>query len=253
MPVSKEEGGAKLDGATEPSPPTVVGKKATQTRLRILNAGMLVLVEKGYGGFSASAVAERTGLSRMAMLYHFPTLQALLSALVHHVAQLRIDAFVSAIRSVPMVESYKGQAYRAAVADLAWKQVHTPEFAAFTELTTAARTDPVLAEIIHPAIVAFDRSRRRVAEALFPAGSVDGHDFQLARDVVRFLAEGVGNGTTIIENRAERLARMQHFTQMLVATTAGNAFLEQVSADWQRRHGTGNSHDPAADRPATDG
>lgn len=235
-----------------PTPPPALTRKAAQTRLRILDAGMHLLVEKGHAGFSASAVAERANLSRMAMLYHFPSLQSLLLALVRHVVQLRIDGFINAIKAVPLTESYLGQAYRAAVADLAWRQYLMPEFMAFTELTTAARTDPVLAEIIYPAIVEFDRSRRLIAEALFPPGSVDAHDFQLARDVVRFLVEGVGQGATIIENRAERLARLQHFTRMLVATSAGNAFLEQVSIDWEQQKAAGSDTALNAAAPPAD-
>jgi len=221
-------------------------RKGAATRLRILKAGMMVLVEKGYVGFSASAVADRAQLSRMAMLYYFPTLQSLQSALVHHVARLRIDGFVRAIKAVTVAESYKGQAYRAAVADMAWEQLQSPEFTAFHELVTAARADPVLAEIIHPAVVEYDRSRQKISEALFPPGSVDDHDFQLARDVVRFLTEGVGHGATIVDDRTERLARLRHFTQMLVATTAGNLFLEQVSADWAQNNAKGVARCPPA-------
>ncbi len=210
---------------------------------------MMLLVDKGYVGFSASAVADRARLSRMAMLYHFPTLQTLQLALVRHVARLRIDGFVQAIKAVPVTESYRGQDYRAAVADMAWKQMQSPEFTAFTELVLAARTDPALAEIIHPAIVEYDASRRKVSEALFPPGSIDRHDFQLARDIVRFLTEGVGHGATIVDDRDERLARLRHFTLMLVATTAGNAFLEQVTADWDRKCAEDVAKLPPADKP----
>lgn len=236
------------DGQPTAEPAAIAGtgnsRKGAATRLRILNAGMMVLVDKGYVGFSASAVADRARLSRMAMLYHFPTLQSLQSALVHHVARLRIDGFIKAIKAVPVTDSFKGQAYRAAVADMAWQQLQSPEFTAFLELITAARTDPMLAEIIHPAIVEYDRSRRQVSKALFPPGSVDDHDFQLARDVVRFLTEGVGQGATIVDDRAERLARLRHFVQMLVATTAGSLFLEQVSADWEQKKAAGETPSP---------
>lgn len=212
-----------------------------RTRRHILNAGMMVLVEKGYGGFSASAVAEHARLSRMAMLYHFPTLQSLLSALVHHVARLRIEGFLAAIRAVPQDDSYMGQDYRAAVADMAWAQLRTPEFTAFQELVLAARADPMLADIIQPAIVEFDHSRKQIAESLFPPGSTDGHDFQLARDVVRFLTEGIGHAATVVEDRAERLARLRHFIHMRVASTPGNSFLEAVSVDWEQRRLDGDA------------
>lgn len=217
--------------------PASTSIRGGRTRLRILDAGMRLLVEKGFRSFSASAVAERAGLTRMAMLYHFPSVNALLAALVQHVTALRIDGFVAAISDVQAVYSYKGQAYRAAVAAMAWNQLSTPAYTAFAELVSAARTDPVLAAIIQPAIEDFDRSRRVVSGALFPAGSVDAHDFQLARDVVRFLIEGVGHGVTIVDDRDERIARLRHFVEMLVATTPGNDFLEIVSTDWAARRG----------------
>jgi len=208
-------------------------RKSGETRRRILEAGLNLLAEEGYRGFTAVAVAERTGLARAAMLYHFPTRAALLAAVVHHVVRLRIDRFTAALDALPAQEGTRGEAPPVGVVRLNWEMLHTPEFAAFGELVVAARTDPELAAIIRPALAVLDRARRITAERLFPVSARDTAHFQLVRDVVRYLSEGLAMQDSIVENRETRMAALRHFLHMLAATDPGSDFLRLVVADWQ--------------------
>lgn len=209
--------------------------KSRKTRIRILNAARDLLADQGYRRFSTPAVAERAGLTRPAMLYHFPSRRELLTALIHYLVRRRIEMFEAAMSALPMTPSFKGQATRAAAIDVAWRLLETAEFAAFTELVVAARTDPELDAIVQPALAAFDRSRRETTERVLPPGSYDLDDLSLVRDVVRFLTEGVIQQNSLIEDRSQRLAALKHFLHMLAASTAGNQFLEAVVADWKAR------------------
>ena len=59
------------------------------TRVRILDAAALVAHEAGPANLSLDAVAERAGISKGGLLYHFPTKQDLLKALVErHLAAI---------------------------------------------------------------------------------------------------------------------------------------------------------------------
>lgn len=219
--------------------PTALGEgelaKSRKTRIRILNAARDLLAEQGYRRFSTPAVAQRAGLTRPAMLYHFPSRLELVTAVIHYLVRRRIEMFESAMAALPTSPSFKGQAVRAAAVEVSWRLLETPEFAAFTELVMAARTDPELDAIIQPALAVFDRSRRETTERVLPAGSYDIDDLQLVRDVVRFLTEGIVQQNSLVEDRAARLAALRHFLHMLAASTAGNQFLEAVVADWKAR------------------
>jgi AcrR family transcriptional regulator len=214
-----------------PDPTEVSGNelaKSRGTRRRIMEAGRDLLAAEGYARFSTGAVAERARLTRPAMLYHFGSRAELLDAVTRFVVRRRIELFEEAVRAVPLTDSYKGQQFRAVATALAWEHLDLPEFWAFTELVMAARTNPELAEIVQPAVTIFDRSRRELTTQVFPSHAYDMADFNLARDVVRFLSEGAIAQNTMVEDRDARIADLKHFLQMLVATTDGNQFLEAV-------------------------
>ncbi len=214
-----------------PDPTQVSGNelaKSRDTRRRIMEAGRDLLAAEGFARFSTGAVAERARLTRPAMLYHFGSRADLLAAVTRFVVRRRIELFEEAVSALPLTESYKGQQFRALATALAWEHLDLPEFWAFTELVMAARTDPELAQIVAPAIAIFDRSRRELTTKVFPSNAYDMADFNLARDVVRFLSEGAIAQNTMTEDRDARIADLKHFLHMLVATTDGNLFLEAV-------------------------
>jgi AcrR family transcriptional regulator len=219
--------------------------KSRRTRQRILEAAVDILASQGYRRFSTLAVAEKAGMTRPAMLYHFGSRLELLSAVTRYVVRRRIELFEEAMQALPQIESYKGQDFRARATETAWKHLELPEFWAFTELVMASRTDQELAEVIGPAIAIFDRSRRETTTRVFPETAYDMADFNLARDVVRFLSEGTVAQNTIVEDHEARIADLKHFLQMLVATSDGNAFLEAVVRNRKRPHGTDGGSEPA--------
>jgi AcrR family transcriptional regulator len=64
-------------------------------REAILDAAELVLCEHGTQALTLSAVADRAGVSKGGLLYHFPGKEALVQALVHRVIE-EFDALVAA-------------------------------------------------------------------------------------------------------------------------------------------------------------
>ncbi len=221
-----------------PDPTALSGNelaKSRSTRRRILDAGTALLAEQGYQRFSTGAVATRAGLTRPAMLYHFGSRRELVAAVVNHVTRRRIEMFNEAMTDL-LKEAEGGGTrtrteVRAAATDVSWAHLETPEFAAFTELVMAARTDAELESVVRPALTAFDRARRETSIIVFAVGPIGLAEFSLARDVVRFLSEGVAQQNSIIEDREARLVALKHFLKMLVASPAGTQFLDAVAAD----------------------
>ncbi|MBS3961591.1 MAG: TetR/AcrR family transcriptional regulator [Sandarakinorhabdus sp.] len=223
-----------------PDPTATTGNeldKSRETRRRILEAATACIAENGYQNFSTGAVAARAGLTRPAMLYHFGSRLDLLTATTRYAARQRILRFDQALRALPPVESHKGQYYRAKAASIAWDQLEEPYFWAFAELSIAARTNRNLEPIVTPTLAVFDAARRAVTDRALPPESFDVADFSLARDIVRFLSEGVALQDRFIEEREKRTRAMRHFLHMLVATSAGNDFLRIVTDDWHIQDG----------------
>jgi AcrR family transcriptional regulator len=170
--------------ATEPA--SWQAQKSASTRNQILEAALACFVELGYSSTTTTAIAEHAGVSRGAMLHHFPSKLDVVRAAVEYLHEKRLRGFRKAIARMPAntdrvhhcVEAY-------------WRQVRHPMFVAFFELTVAARTDRELAQILNPAQEAFDREWYNTAVELFPEWQETGANFDLALDLSHHLIEGM--------------------------------------------------------------
>jgi AcrR family transcriptional regulator len=203
--------------------------KSGRTRRRILDAAILCLADGGYKRLSTSSVAARAGLSRAAMLYHFPSRRELVEALVWHLTRRRVEMYEEAVSGIP-----HDCGFRARAVDLAWESLETPEYAAFVELSLAARTEEELAEVMPPALAAFETARRAAAKRIFPDGMIGRDDLDLGRDVVRYLSEGVMQQGGIVENGAFRMRALRHFLRRLVASETGLRLLQETLEDLRK-------------------
>lgn len=193
-----------------PAEPTAVSQakdtpKSRRTRARILDETVRLLAEGGYERAGNAAVAEAAGLTRGAMLYHFPTREALIEAAAGHaqarrVALLREAAEEGARRGLDPVD---------AAIDAYAELVFSPPFRAFAELEAAARRDPALAPLIRPAQEAFDRATLGDGLSGFVSAGAEPR-LQAARDLARFALEGLAHATlTYAERgRVEALVRV---------------------------------------------
>jgi len=203
--------------------------RSQKTRRRILDAGIACLVEEGYKELSTVLVARRAGITRAAMLYHFPSRRDLLVAIVHHVTRRRIENFEAAMRDLP-----KDRSFRTRVVDAVAMELASPEFRAYAELAAAARSDRQLAEALRPAMAAYDDARAELGRRLFPPGTTEAPDFQLVRDIVRFLSEGLALQEVALlgmRRPRQRLTALRHFLHLLVSTPDGFRLLERAAAE----------------------
>jgi AcrR family transcriptional regulator len=198
--------------------------KSRHTRRRILEAGTSCLADYGYKKVSTTMVANRAGLTRAAMLYHFGSRMELVTGIIQHVTRRRIEMYTAAMRELPHDEHFLENAI-----ELAWEQLKTPEFNAFTELSLAARTDPELAAVFRPALAAFDIARRDTGQQLFPEHLANRAEFMLRRDIVRFLLEGIVQQDGISFDRAERIEALLRFLKILVNSGDGERVLQAAA------------------------
>lgn len=155
-------------------------------RDRLLDATIECLVELGHARTSTVEVTERAGVSRGAMLHHFPSRADLVAAAIDRLAARRIAEFVASITRVAASEDLVGVAI-----DLLWSHFTAPTFAAVLELTIVARTDHELAEVLHPLVRRYDAVIARTARMLFGRLAASREEFERARRHVYFVLHGL--------------------------------------------------------------
>jgi AcrR family transcriptional regulator len=161
-------------------------RKSASTRLQIVEATLRCFVKLGYFHTTTPAIAEEAGLSRGAMLHHFPSRMDVVRAAVEHLNAKRMQAFRAAVEGLPVGANRAHAALRAH-----WDQVRHPLYGVFMELWIAARTDPDLAGIVWPAEEAFIRELRATAQEVVPEWRDRGSNFDLGYDLAICALQGL--------------------------------------------------------------
>lgn len=175
--------------------------KSRRTRARILDEAVRVIAGQGYAATTNAAVAEAAGITRGAMLYHFPTRESLLEAAIDHIQAQRAALFRDAADSLPPggdVTEHAIETY--------WDLLHRTPFVAFAELEAAARTDGLVRDLLAPSLAEFDRAQ--IGDhflKMLHAGA--GPRFQASRDLARFMLEGMARAQ-VTYDRDERVERL---------------------------------------------
>lgn len=136
-------------------------ERSEATRARILDAAVRVLVERGYAAASTPRIVEEAGLSRGAMLHHFPNKAELMKSVLRHVLEVRERAFHEALDQAHDADPVS------AVLDAFWGAVGAEEaFVPWLELTVAARTEPGLQDVLGTAALDLEQVIRSNFERL---------------------------------------------------------------------------------------
>jgi AcrR family transcriptional regulator len=122
-------------------------ERSATTITKLLDATADCLATKGYARTSTTDICRQAGVSRGAMLHHFPSKAVLVAAACEHIFQHRVDEFRDAMAQVPETDNR----LEAAI-DVLWDLFRSDTFAAWYELIVAGRTDPDLHP--HVALVA---------------------------------------------------------------------------------------------------
>ncbi|QRY62235.1 TetR/AcrR family transcriptional regulator [Gordonia sp. PDNC005] len=118
--------------------------RAAQTRDTILEAAAKVLFEEGYSAATTLHIQQVAGVSRGRLLHHFPSRELLLTAAVHHLADVRITELTAGVA----IPDDLRERIRFAVAAM-WEITGQSCFWATMELWMGARTaNPELREAL---------------------------------------------------------------------------------------------------------
>ncbi len=216
--------------STSAAPRRTQEERAATTRARILDATVDCLVEEGYSATTTTAVQQRAGVSRGALMHHFPSKQELL---IDAVAHLTVQRGVWLGQQAAALGT--GTDRTAAGIALLWQAMTGPLFAAAIELWVAARTDEDLRDALVVSERRLGRSAREFLAEVLGAQDPDEPAFRDALDHVLQVFRGASL-TAILRTDAR-------WERRLLATTT-QTFIDLL--------GTPPALDPARHEPANE-
>ncbi len=197
----------------DPPPARWQQRKSAQTRQRLVDGGVQCLIQRGYAGLTTAAVAELCEVSRGAMHHHFATRLELVGAVIEHVLYQRMHRF---LEDYFTALKRRGEELLVEIAcESHWQSVQTNEYAAYLELTLAARTDVELAELFNPASRRYDQIWIGEMIEAFPQWKAHWDNLKLANDVTLALHMGMLLHRPVF-GEGERMAQLQQVATRIV-------------------------------------
>lgn len=182
------------------------------TRALILEAAVHSLMENGYAATSTVAVQQRAGVSRGALLHHFPSRALLFGALVEYLVarneQAVLAAFEAARRGATL------DPVRVALQVL-FDALSRPAFQAELELWAAARTDPELRSALRIAEGGARRDLRRVTDFVFGGALTAAPGYSVAAEMTIALLRGLVISLPLRANPSSSAAVLDEWTVVL--------------------------------------
>jgi len=137
-------------------------ERSAVTQQALVAAAIELLIERGWAATTAVAVCERAGVTRGALVHHYPNLSALLAHALESIYESLYESFTRSSKSVVRTGTMTG------TVDAMWRAVGDRRFKAVLEAWSAAGNDPELEAELRPAMTRF-------AKLVSPAGQ-DGAD-----------------------------------------------------------------------------
>jgi AcrR family transcriptional regulator len=121
--------------------------RSASTRELVLKAVVRILHDHGFAALTNAGICEAAGVSSGAMMYHFPTRQALLVETVKYAYNKLTE-----LREAMLQKMHPGLPRFRAIIDLSWATARMPEGIAVNEVRIGARSDADLARAMQPVL-----------------------------------------------------------------------------------------------------
>ncbi|WP_265919870.1 TetR/AcrR family transcriptional regulator [Cupriavidus nantongensis] len=192
------------------------GKETLGTRERILDAAVTIVIEQGTARATTLEVQRRAGVSRGALLHHFPTHADLLSATVEGLVKRNEEAVLASLAKLEGTRDVVERAIRV----LAIASVQ-PAYLAELELWAVSRTDPALRATLAEAERRARKDSERVLKTLFEASDSSPMQASVIAMTIEFLRglalSGVLRGSPV--RRQQLIGQWIQATKLLLETT----------------------------------
>lgn len=186
-------------------------RKSSQTRVAILDAAIEALAQYGYARTTTQLIAQIAGISRGAMLHHYPTKGDLIEAIIAFSFYKRVERLAKAAEAMSetqRVEEFAGL-------EVLWESFLSIEYKAYLELNIASRTNPEVRAIFIPQARRFSRVWRDEGVRIFPEWAGDPRRLAHASDLAESIMEGMALNLDAW-NAPARVARMRDFLRRAI-------------------------------------
>lgn len=179
-------------------------------RLRLMEAVIWCIADKGYAATSTNDVVRRAKVSRGALAHHFPTKAALVNAAAGHLVDKRAADFESQMARLDPEDRTP-----LAALDILWSFYEQPECRALMELSIAARHDSELRALMANWDDVYGEILLKSAGDVIPDLAAKPHAAVLLRTVTA-VYDGLGLYDMTQQAQRERVAEVRaFFTAML--------------------------------------
>lgn len=176
------------------------------TRRRLVDAAVESLIEKGVAATTTLEVQRRAGVSRGALLHHFPTHEELLGAAVGRLVQRNEEAVREELAAGPPSADGLSRSFR-----VLWAVLRRPAFGAELELWAVARTNPRLRQVLRQAEGAARRDLYRVIGDVLGPEVTSAPSYPLVAELTVQLLRGMAISDVLYREDADRDALLERW------------------------------------------
>lgn len=162
-------------------------ERSRNTQARIMKAMRECILSKGIKATSTNDVARQAGVSRGALMHHYPSKEMLMQAALEDLLSREIESV-----------SNMAQAVKAGNLDLdsllqtLLEHFQGDLFMVTLEYLTAARTDPHIREVLIPLARSFNESLESIWEQLISDSNEGASDKRTALNITLCMMRGIG-------------------------------------------------------------
>ncbi|MGR3794218.1 TetR/AcrR family transcriptional regulator [Vannielia sp. SX4] len=171
--------------------------RSIATRRKLIDATLDAILDKGYNSASTNDFAQRAGVSRGAMLHHFPSRS---SIIVTAMEELLREA-TAEIREVAS-QVHKGEVSLGDFVEFLWQMFSGRVFYLSLEFINEARTDPELRAGMIPVVKDFHAALDSIWEAFELRAPGDREPTLVALNMTVCLVRGMGVQTVLKDDPA---------------------------------------------------
>jgi AcrR family transcriptional regulator len=196
--------------ATSQRPRRTQEERRAETRRKLIDATIQALQEHGAARMTMADVAEKAGLTRGAIQYHFDTPTELLKATVVEIAE-RMGGMIDigALRGMELGPRID------ALIDANWKAYTSGNYIAFLEIAVQGRIEPELGKVVRETLAEIELSRADTWTEIFADTGRTRDEIIAWRTALQVMARGLALSKMIAHQDAIVDPQVERFTTML--------------------------------------
>ena len=188
------------------------------TRAQIVDAAVDSLIKMGVAATTTLEVQRRAGVSRGALLHHFPTREDLFGAAIGLLVARNEQAVRAELAATPPDSDPLSRSLRVLRAVMCG-----PSFGAETELWAVARTNPQLRDVLRRAEGAARRDLYRVVDEVMGPELTASAAYPAVAELTVQLLRGMAISDVLYREEADRDALLERWGQIVRPLLTGSA------------------------------